>query len=98
LNHRPLGYEPKGSMLSPVDSVTLPRSNREKEAKPHGFRTLLAREVDIGVKTSRDKRLHARTTMRPAVPSRFGRVARSLKGQMNVMAMFRQQFNKAVMA
>jgi hypothetical protein len=26
LNHRPLGYEPKGSMLSPVDSVALPRN------------------------------------------------------------------------
>src|SRR2546423_11948781 len=25
LNHRPLGYEPKGSKLSPVDSVALPR-------------------------------------------------------------------------
>ena len=25
LNHRPLGYEPKGSMLSPVESVALPR-------------------------------------------------------------------------
>ena len=25
MNHRPLGYEPKGSMLSPVDSVILPR-------------------------------------------------------------------------
>jgi hypothetical protein len=24
LNHRPLGYEPKGSKLSPVDSIALP--------------------------------------------------------------------------
>jgi hypothetical protein len=25
LNHRPLGYAPKGSMLSPVESIALPR-------------------------------------------------------------------------
>ncbi len=33
LNHRPLGYEPKRSMLSPVDSVTLPRFQPLKMAK-----------------------------------------------------------------
>jgi len=26
LNHRPLGYEPKRSILSPVESIALPRS------------------------------------------------------------------------
>ena len=31
LNHRPLGYEPKGSILSPVDSVALPRIRTRKE-------------------------------------------------------------------
>ena len=31
LNHRPLGYEPKRSILSPVESIALPRT---KPAKP----------------------------------------------------------------
>jgi hypothetical protein len=30
LNHRPLGYEPKRSILSPVDSTALPRFTTQK--------------------------------------------------------------------
>jgi len=30
LNHRPLGYEPKGSTLSPVDFIAHPRSKLEE--------------------------------------------------------------------
>ena len=41
LNHRPLGYEPKGSMLSPVDFVALPRFQQRKS---YGFCTLVARD------------------------------------------------------
>ena len=34
MNHRPLGYEPKGSILSPVESIALPRfATRERRRK-----------------------------------------------------------------
>ncbi len=29
LNHRPLGYEPKGSISSPVDFIAFPRTNQQ---------------------------------------------------------------------
>ena len=33
LNHRPLGYEPKRSILSPVESIALPRSRPANKRK-----------------------------------------------------------------
>ena len=33
MNHRPLGYEPKGSSSSPVDFIALPRNNSQKTSR-----------------------------------------------------------------
>ncbi len=37
LNHRPLGYEPKGSILSPVESVALPAFKPQDKHVATGF-------------------------------------------------------------
>jgi hypothetical protein len=42
-----LGYEPKGSKLSPVESIALPRFQLSKELGRLGLCTLVARESRI---------------------------------------------------